>query len=950
MSFIQTDPYSKVNTNRLLCETETLNSKVNQYRQALSLGFPSARNDSINMSMYTTGLNPKSTGGVSVPIVNNNLSNTFTSLAKKPEFDQVRYSSESKDNNYVNNLKKSYESHINDLYSNFKVCLSKLEELTSTCMKGKIDVPLVKKVINDNLFYERENQIANFIEEISELKTQNQNVDVENIHKSYEMEIMKTKEENEKIVSQLKQENNKQRESLQQFQEELNYVKSDNEETKNEMDRLQKVISVLEIDLNASEGKIKEKCKKIEDLQSEYNNLQVQFFDASIKYKKYLEENNSLKGLVEHYEKERKEFLDKCSNFENDSSVEKTIKTKVENYQIKINELKQQNEKIENELKNEKEKAQTNQKNFNDAMVEMQEKVKMLSTEWDKKLKTERGNYETIITEIESKHKIQLDNIFNEHQIEISNKNLEIEKYKQSADLLKNFEKEYIRISEHEKKVNDMIAQTQEKYDKEYEAKKTALDLEMQKKLSKIENDKKMEYEYLTDNIKSNLKRSEKENYDMKNKIIQLENQMNLHDTKSENFTKEINKLTYNLNEKSIEVDNLRNQIKSYEFQIKQEEETNKTLNARIKELKEKSENIGEIEKNIKNDKSTISSLKNEISNMLIANKEYENKIKSLNDKNHFLIDTIERINRTKLKLLTDLTLMKNELSSMKKDYITNYQQFQKQNQQNMDIFILKFQKYEKSKENQLKEIQSQYENKIKEQQDIIETLNKEKKDIIDNNQKSNLLTNNLNFKISELENELKNYKHLISKQKNEIDAKSKEIEYITINSNQSYKKIKTAIGEMLLKFSKIKKKYQSEIFSLKTEVNNLKQIYLGDILYIKSLNKDDLLQSKLNIIESENSDNRDLIQKLKIKLNGLLLEKENKDEEISQIKECYEKLLRQKDKKIKDLQSIVNQSLNSYNAGVNSIKVAKKLNDDVEILIKKAKTPETLTTINSEY
>ena len=33
-----------------------------------------------------------------------------------------------------------------------------------------------------------------------------------------------------------------------------------------------------------------------------------------------------------------------------------------------------------------------------------------------------------------------------------------------------------------------------------------------------------------------------------------------------------------------------------------------------------------------------------------------------------------------------------------------------------------------------------------------------------------------------------------------------------------------------------------------------------------------------------------------------------------------------------------------------NSIKVAKKLNDDVEILIKKAKTPENLTTINSEY
>ena len=51
-----------------------------------------------------------------------------------------------------------------------------------------------------------------------------------------------------------------------------------------------------------------------------------------------------------------------------------------------------------------------------------------------------------------------------------------------------------------------------------------------------------------------------------------------------------------------------------------------------------------------------------------------------------------------------------------------------------------------------------------------------------------------------------------------------------------------------------------------------------------------------------------------------------------------YEKLLTIKDKKIYDLQSIVNQSLYSYNSGLNNIKIANKLDDEVKVLMKRAK------------
>ena len=73
--------------------------------------------------------------------------------------------------NFFLNLRKSYENHINDLYSNFKLCLNKLEEIA--CVYGnKLTGNIVKEVIDDNLFYQKENQIQNFINEISELKKQ----------------------------------------------------------------------------------------------------------------------------------------------------------------------------------------------------------------------------------------------------------------------------------------------------------------------------------------------------------------------------------------------------------------------------------------------------------------------------------------------------------------------------------------------------------------------------------------------------------------------------------------------------------------------------------------------------------------------------------------------------------------------------------------------------------
>ncbi len=83
-------------------------------------------------------------------------------------------------------------------------------------------------------------------------------------------------------------------------------------------------------------------------------------------------------------------------------------------------------------------------------------------------------------------------------------------------------------------------------------------------------------------------------------------------------------------------------------------------------------------------------------------------------------------------------------------------------------------------------------------------------------------------------------------------------------------------------------------------------------------------------------------LQECKTQNKTLKTQIELKGDEVYTLKKEYEKLLTMKDKKIHDLQSIVNQSLFSYNSGLNNIKIANKLDDEVKVLMKRAKIENT--------
>lgn len=76
--------------------------------------------------------------------------------------------------------------------------------------------------------------------------------------------------------------------------------------------------------------------------------------------------------------------------------------------------------------------------------------------------------------------------------------------------------------------------------------------------------------------------------------------------------------------------------------------------------------------------------------------------------------------------------------------------------------------------------------------------------------------------------------------------------------------------------------------------------------------------------------------------MKNLKTQMEMKNDEITNIKKEYEKLLNSKDQKINDMKAIINQSFYSLNTGLNNIKIANKLDDEVKVLMKRAKVDES--------
>ena len=70
----------------------------------------------------------------------------------------------------------------------------------------------------------------------------------------------------------------------------------------------------------------------------------------------------------------------------------------------------------------------------------------------------------------------------------------------------------------------------------------------------------------------------------------------------------------------------------------------------------------------------------------------------------------------------------------------------------------------------------------------------------------------------------------------------------------------------------------------------------------------------------------------------------DSKNEEIGNFKKDFEKTLYNKEKKIVELQGVINQTYMSYNTGVNNIKISNKINEEISSMMKKMKIEDNMS------
>ena len=444
--------------------------------------------------------------------------------------------------------------------------------------------------------------------------------------------------------------------------------------------------------------------------------------------------------------------------------------------------------------------------------------------------------------------------------------------------------------------------------------------------------------------IKNELKQNEINNIAKK-----LENELN----KKKNYKKISRELTVTLDKKNSEIIELNKKISILE---QEKNESAKLLQKKREELQ-----------NLKNDCTKIENEKIELeikyNNLLEENKSlekinqnYENNKKILyqgleQEKKKIIENTTKEINLKWAKNLkekiSEIKNMKNTINSIKNDYKKKYDEFIGTYKNNIILIQKKILQYDNQNKEQMKSIEKKYEKHLNEQLIVINKLKRQNEDLLNKKNEDNIDSQRRVFKINELESEMSNQKAVIKKLKNDLDIKTKENNII----NEKNLLIVKNLNNFLLMITKLKKKYLSIIFTLKTQINNIKDLYANDISHMLNLNSNtnnniNILNNKTVQLQQENEELREINDKIQIKLNQLIEDNEQKNNSINQLNE--ELLIRQQ--KINNLHNVFNKSISSYSNGIKNIQIAQKLDNDVQELIEKAKNQmSTISNYNTD-
>ena len=445
--------------------------------------------------------------------------------------------------------------------------------------------------------------------------------------------------------------------------------------------------------------------------------------------------------------------------------------------------------------------------------------------------------------------------------------------------------------------------------------------------------------------IKNELKQNEINNLNKK-----LEKELN----KKKNYKKISRELTATIEKKNLEISELQINLSIMEqekkensksIQKKREEyeklkkdyttlETKKIeIEIKYKNLFEENQSLEKINNNYENDKKKLI-------------EELEEEKKKI--KENFSRQRDAEWSSKLREKISDIHNLKQLIISLKTEYKKKYDEFNNQYKNSFSLIHQKISDFDNQYKEYIKTIEKKYEKHLNDQLLINNKLKRQNEELLNKKNEDSLDSQKMTFKISELENEIENHKSMIEKLKIDLDKKIRENTSITDKNLLLVKNL----NNFLLMLTKLKKKYLSIIFTIKTQINNIKDLYVNDISRIMSINNNNvnnninMLNNRINQLQEENDKLREINEKIQMRLGQLIEENEEKNNNINQLNE--ELLIRQQ--KINNLHNVFNKSISSYSNGIKNIQIAQKLDNDVQELIEKAKNQmSTISNYNTD-
>ena len=445
--------------------------------------------------------------------------------------------------------------------------------------------------------------------------------------------------------------------------------------------------------------------------------------------------------------------------------------------------------------------------------------------------------------------------------------------------------------------------------------------------------------------IKNELKQNEINNISKK-----LEIELN----KKKNYKKISRELTVTLEKKNLEINELQKLISIMEQEKK---ENSKSIQKKREEYEKLKKEYAALETQKIEIEIKFKNLIEEKLSLEKINQNYERDKKLLfqgleEEKKKFKENFVREsgamwTNKLKEKI-PDIQNIKKLMITLKNEYKMKYNEFLLQYRNALPMIQEKIIEFDNQNKENIKKIEKKYEKHLNEQFLINNKLKRQNEELLNKKNEDNLDSQKMVFKINELQNEINNQKATIEKLKIDLDKKNKEN---TAINDKNLLLVKN-VNNFLLMLTKLKKKYLSIIFTLKTQINNIKDLYVSDISRVMSLNNNNinnninLLNNKVNQLQNENDELREINEKMQMKLNELIEENEQKNNNITQLNE--ELLIRQQ--KINNLHNVFNKSISSYSNGIKNIQIAQKLDNDVQELIEKAKNQmSSISNYNTE-